>query len=172
MAATQIAEMATMQLEQLPAFLWRLYLLLASKEWETRLGAARGLGLIAAAVRHPSSEDLARRSRSVGASSSAIVKPDPESAAQGTQSREFLAFAQFDLNKVITRGKQLLATSDDQDFVMDPELAKLSPAERLAAERKNLEVQLGLEDEEEAKRVGTPICMPLILTLSLSRRAH
>ena len=44
MAAVQIAESALLQLDQLPSFLWRLYLRLGSKDWDTRQGEEQGLG--------------------------------------------------------------------------------------------------------------------------------
>ncbi|XP_051210704.1 TATA-binding protein-associated factor BTAF1 isoform X2 [Lolium perenne] len=145
-AARQIGDIAKSHPLELSALLKKVSQYIRSKNWDTRVAAARAIGAIAENVKHMSVKDLfasveAEKHASGLSDETADVGsalPPPDTAATSE-----LAFGSFDINRVLEFGSPLLS-SGGQEYDVANDNGK-NPADRLARQKQNLRRRLGLD---------------------------
>ncbi|RUP50793.1 hypothetical protein BC936DRAFT_137667 [Jimgerdemannia flammicorona] len=106
----------------------------ASKNWETRIAAGQALEAIAGNVPEWDPAEAVKMETSDSAPLS--------NKTTGQTNR--LSFKNFDIASVLTNGKTLLASAGKE---FDIDMSDMTPAERLALQRKNLRERLGLDTQ-------------------------
>ncbi|TGZ84550.1 hypothetical protein EX30DRAFT_2347 [Ascodesmis nigricans] len=154
-AATQLADIQKSRPEEIFNLLNRVVPHLRSKTWETRVAAAKALGGIVENAEKwdpnpnepPVEEDvkveLKVEVKNEIKEEDNFIKPEIKSDTGATDDG-MLTFATLDLTKILEKGKILLGSSGAE---YDYSLADLDPAERLAAQKKNVTARLGLGGE-------------------------
>lgn len=157
-AAQQIGDIAKTHPQDLTSLLKKVSQFLRSRNWDTRVAAARAVGAIAANVKHSSLKELFEciekelveagkhdASKDIGAAISNFL---PNTVAG-------LSFGSFNISKVLDFGSPLLA-SGGQEYDVASDTSK-NPAERLARQKKNLRRRLGLDVCEQFMDVNDMI---------------
>lgn len=157
-AAKQIGDIAKSHPQDLNSLWEKVSQYLRSKNWDTRVAAARAIGAIAVNVKHTSLKDLFEciENELVESGLSDISEDikaswsnfHPEHAAG-------LSFRSFDINKVLDFGSQLLA-SGGQEYDVACDTIK-NPAERLARQKQSISRRLGLDVCEQFMDVSEMI---------------
>jgi TATA-binding protein-associated factor len=160
---SQLADWQKQQPEELFNILGRVVPLVRSKDWETRMTAAKAIGSILenAAAFDPNSDEpevdndgdvkAEVKDESEGTNGVHIKNEDGPELAIKTEdlgSDECLTYDGLDLAEVLKFGRQLLRTG-----IVDLSVSALTPLERLAHEKKTLPGRLGflgrhVEDDE------------------------
>jgi TATA-binding protein-associated factor len=160
-AATQIGELAALHPTQLPNLLRRIRGFLKSKQWETRVAAARTVSCICEGISHATVADIARlEGVSLEAALAAAAAPLPgSSSAVATASADAstdLTFDGFDIEGVLERAAPLLSAKvgDFNAGAVDDTHSNLSKAERLRRAKQSLRQRLGLALEEDGGTEG------------------
>lgn len=148
-AATQLADIQKAHPDELFNLLNRVVPFLRSKNWDTRLAANKAIaGIVENAEKwDPNALDDP-------------IKPEPkkeklenelhdaplklENGTTAASPDDLLTFDTLDITAVIKNGKELLGSSGKE---YDYSLADLDPAERLAAQKRNVTARLGLGGE-------------------------
>jgi TATA-binding protein-associated factor len=151
-AADQLADVQKQHPEELFNLLTRVIPYLRSKNWDTRVAAARAVGGIVANAEKfdPNTEDEPVKSelksetnghvKSEAANGSAIEKEENGNNAPSSNEDQ-LDLATLDLDSILKFGKQLLGSQGKE---YDYKLAAMDPSDRLAHQKKSLAARLGL----------------------------
>ncbi|KAL7269794.1 TATA-binding protein-associated factor mot1 [Rhizina undulata] len=147
-AASQLADIQKSHPDELFNLLNRVVPHLRSKNWETRIAATKAIGGIVdnAEKWDPNQNDPIKPEGKEEGYEGAFLnnvpsfKPEAGATAPGDQ----LIFNTLDVAAVIKNGKKLLGSSGKE---YDYSLADLDPAERLAAQKRNVTARLGLGGE-------------------------
>ncbi|KAF9923701.1 TATA-binding protein-associated factor mot1 [Linnemannia zychae] len=132
-AAQQLGDIQKQHPSELFNLLSRVLVHLRSKNWDTRIAAGQALEAIVGNVPQWDPSDDPKIKSEEGA-------PDSKPPA-ATSTFDRLSFTNFDISQVLQNGKLLLGSAGKE---YDLDLSDLDPAERLAIQRKNLNVNLGL----------------------------
>ncbi|KAG0251256.1 TATA-binding protein-associated factor mot1 [Actinomortierella ambigua] len=121
---------------------------LRSKNWDTRIAAGQAIEAIVSNVPQwdPNAEDSGIK-QEIKTEPDDITKPPtsaPDTTAATQDKFERLSFGHFDISQVLQNGKLLLGSAGKE---YDLDLSDLDPAERLALQRKNLAVNLGITSQ-------------------------
>ena len=157
-AASQLADVQKAHPHELFNLLNRIVPYLRSRHWDTRIAAIKAIaGIVENAEKwDPNSlddpanpeetegegEDEGDEGMGKGISGAPLPKPENEQSTAGPD--DLLSFDTLDIATVIKKGKRLLGSSGKE---YDYSLADLDPAERLAAQKKNVTARLGLGGE-------------------------
>ncbi|XP_060973663.1 TATA-binding protein-associated factor BTAF1 isoform X1 [Cannabis sativa] len=154
-AARQIGEIAKSHPQDLVSLLKKVCQYLRSKNWDTRVAAARAIGAIAENVNHTSLPQLLSSFKSKlsdfgmpGISEDLLALPDFHSNVAG------ISFRSFNINKVLEFGALLASGGQEYDIAYD---SLKNPRERLARQKQNLRRRLGLEVCEQFMDVNDMI---------------
>eukprot|EP00873_Tetraselmis_striata_P035112 jgi/Tetstr1/455376/TSEL_042208.t1 len=142
-AARQIAEIAKASPQQVPSLQRKLAACLGHNAWVARVAAGEALGQIAEHFRQPSVDDL-RAAAGMPQERGGKPHTEGEQAAAEAEGEEAFSFHTFDLQQVLDKGTPMLASGGQEFDAWQEELARATPAERLARQRKNLKSRLGL----------------------------
>ncbi|KAF2114547.1 hypothetical protein BDV96DRAFT_577033 [Lophiotrema nucula] len=150
-AADQLADVQKQHPDELFNLLTRVIPYLRSKNWETRVAAAKAVGGIVANAEKfdPNDEDEPAKSDSNGhlkpedANGSAVKKEENGDGSLSPTEHQ-LDLASLDLPSILKFGKPLLASAGKE---YDFKLAAMDPAARLAHQKKSLTARLGLGGE-------------------------
>lgn len=157
-AAQQIGDIAKSHPQDLISLWEKISQYLRSKNWDTRVAAARAVGAIAANVKHASLKDLFEciETELVEAGLSDISK-DIKSTWSNfhPDNRAGLTFRSFDVARVLDFGSPLLA-SGGQEYDVACDAIK-NPVERLARQKQNIFRRLGLDVCEQFMDVSEMI---------------
>ncbi|KAL8677141.1 MAG: hypothetical protein Q9186_006396 [Xanthomendoza sp. 1 TL-2023] len=132
-AAQQLGDVQKQHPDELFNLLTRVIPFLRSKSWDTRIAAAKAIGCVVenAARFDPDGLD-------------AHVKAENSTDTEPLSLDALLQLETLDIAAILTYGKKLLGSGGkDHDYA----LAALEPSERLAHQRKTLNIRLGLEGE-------------------------
>ncbi|XP_021726401.1 TATA-binding protein-associated factor BTAF1-like [Chenopodium quinoa] len=149
-AARQIGDIARSHPQELNPLLRKVSQCLRSRNWDTRVAAAKAIGAIAENSKRVSIEqlvDIAAKKVSDAGFGCPELKPKNEASIS--------SFRSFDINKVLEFGI-LLASGGQEYDVSDDNNAKNSK-ERLARQKKNLRRRLGLDMCEQFMDVSDMI---------------
>ncbi|XP_024019223.1 TATA-binding protein-associated factor BTAF1 isoform X2 [Morus notabilis] len=151
-AARQIGEIAKLHPQDLTSLLKKVLQYLCSKNWDTRVAAARAIGAIAENVKHMSLTELLSSFQSklseFGISEDLLALPDFHSNVAG------VSFRSFNINKVLEFGALLASGGQEYDVANDN---TKNPRERLARQKQNLRRRLGLDVCEQFMDVNDMI---------------
>lgn len=131
-AALQLGEVQKLHPHELHNLLARVRQYLHSPTWDTRIAAGQAVEAIISNVPPWKPNGVAVKKEN--------SKDGPCSAAQTGR----MTFSQFDINKVIQNGSDLLA-SEGKEYELDDTVSGMCPKERLAKQRQLLNKRLGLE---------------------------
>ncbi|KAI5804374.1 hypothetical protein EDC01DRAFT_627231 [Geopyxis carbonaria] len=152
-AATQLADIQKSHPDELFNLLNRVVPHLRSKTWETRVAATKAIsGIVDNAEKwDPNAFDEPVKSEIKDEPDAAIkpeIKPETKAEENGSAglpvNEDQLSFDTLDIKSVLKYGKTLLGSSGKE---YDFSLADLDPAERLAAQKRNVTARLGLGGE-------------------------
>ncbi|RUS21143.1 hypothetical protein BC937DRAFT_93516 [Endogone sp. FLAS-F59071] len=155
-AAQQLGEIQKQHPTELYNLLSRVIVHLRSKSWETRIAAGQAIEAIANNVPEwdpPEGRFRNSSSRSLPDKSQAKIKyvvvktetsTDAPPTAKHPEKPNKLSFKNFDIASVLTNGKTLLGSAGKE---YDIDMSDMTPAERLALQRKNLHERLGLDSQ-------------------------
>jgi len=152
-AASQLADVQKAHPDELFNLLNRIVPYLRSKNWDTRAAAIKAIsGIIENADKWDpnSSDDPIKPEREkddeegLGTLMMGVELLGEESSLPPAGADDVLNFDTLDIATVIKKGKRLLGSSGKE---YDYTLADLDPAERLAAQKKNVTARLGLGGE-------------------------
>ncbi|PON37204.1 Coatomer beta subunit [Parasponia andersonii] len=154
-AARQIGEIAKSHPQDLTSLLKKVSHYLHSKNWDTRVAAARALGAIAENVNHTSLPQLFSSFKSKlshfgisDISQDLLALPDFHSNIPG------ISFTSFNIVKVLEFGALLASGGQEYDIANDN---MKNPRERLARQKQNLRRRLGLDVCEQFMDVNDMI---------------
>ncbi|GMN49583.1 hypothetical protein TIFTF001_018736 [Ficus carica] len=140
-AARQIGEIAKSHPQDLTSLLKKVSQFLRSKNWDTRVAAARAIGAIAENVKHTSLTEVLSCCQSKlsefgisGAPEDLLALPDFRSNVVG------VSFRSFNINKVLEFGALVASGGQEYDVANDN---MKNPRERLARQKQNLRRRLG-----------------------------
>lgn len=146
-AATQLADIQKAHPDELFNLLNRVVPFLRSKNWDTRLAANKAIaGIVENAEKwDPNTlDDPIKPEPKQEEQENELHEAPPLKLENGTNPDDLLTFDTLDITAVIRNGKKLLGSSGKE---YDYSLADLDPAERLAAQKKNVTARLGLGGE-------------------------
>ncbi|KAJ7964144.1 TATA-binding protein-associated factor BTAF1 [Quillaja saponaria] len=142
-AARQIGDIAKSHPQDLTSLLKKVSQYLHSKNWDTRVAAARAIGAIAENVKHTSLTELLASVESKlseagisGIAEDVIMWPYIHSKIADS------SFRSFDINKVLEFGTLLASGGQEYDIGSDN---MKNPKERLVRQKRNLQRRLGLD---------------------------
>lgn len=138
-AATQLADIQKQNPDNLFSLLSRVLPYLQSKTWDTRIAAAKAIGgILANAPSFDPNEDEA--------DTKTEFKEEIGLKEEGSSplTDDLLSLDTLDINLILQYGKPLLGSAGQE---YEYSLAGLSPAERLARQKKTLHARLGLAGE-------------------------
>ncbi|KAG0242090.1 TATA-binding protein-associated factor mot1 [Actinomortierella wolfii] len=147
-AAQQLGDIQKQHPSELFNLLSRVIVHLRSKNWDTRIAAGQAIEAIVSNVPQwdPNVETDTDVKQEIKTEPDNDTKPNTTttdtSAAQDKFER--LSFKHFDIGQVLQNGKLLLGSAGKE---YDLDLSDLDPAERLAIQRKNLAVNLGIASQ-------------------------
>lgn len=149
-AATQLADIQKAHPDELFNLLNRVVPFLRSKNWDTRLAANKAISGIVEnaekwdpnALDDPVKTEPKQEEQENELHEALLLKS--ENGATAASPDDLLTFDTLDITAVIKNGKKLLGSSGKE---YDYSLADLDPAERLAAQKKNVTARLGLGGE-------------------------
>ncbi|ONK68755.1 uncharacterized protein A4U43_C05F15610 [Asparagus officinalis] len=145
-AAQQIGDIAKSHPQDLSSLWEKVSQYLRSKNWDTRVAAARAIGSIAANIKHTSLNELFEciETELVECGLSDVSKGIRASCTNFHPNvTTGLSFRSFDINKVLDYGSPLLA-SGGQEYDVACDNIK-NPTERLARQKQNISRRLGLD---------------------------
>ncbi|KAK4635844.1 TATA-binding protein-associated factor mot1 [Fulvia fulva] len=140
-AAQQLADVQKNHPDELFNLLTRVVPYLRSPSWDTRTAAAKAIGgIVDHAEKYDPNATLDDVKPDLEANSNAVKTENGSAEA----SPEQLQLATLDVEAILTNGKELLGSAGKR---YDFKLAGLTPAERLAHQKKTLTARLGLGGE-------------------------
>ncbi|RMZ82206.1 hypothetical protein DV738_g1826, partial [Chaetothyriales sp. CBS 135597] len=142
--ARQLANIQEQNPESLFALLGRVVPYLQSKSWDTRVAAARAIGGIVekAGTFDPNAEDVDAKSEHITTDESDVKQESLDD--NSNEGGDLLRLATLDIRLVLQHGKKLVGSAGREHAYS---LAGLTPAERLAHQKKTLHARLGLLGE-------------------------
>lgn len=150
-AATQLADIQKAHPDELFNLLNRVVPFLRSKNWDTRVAANKAIaGIVENAEKwDPNALDdpvkpEPKQEEQDGGLHEALSLKSGNGSATNPEDLLTLTFDTLDITAVIKNGKKLLGSSGKE---YDYSLADLDPAERLAAQKRNVTARLGLGGE-------------------------
>ncbi|KNA20109.1 hypothetical protein SOVF_055380 [Spinacia oleracea] len=149
-AARQIGDIARSYPQELNPLLRKVSQYLRSRNWDTRVAAAKAIGSIAENSKRVSIEQLvgiAARKVSEAGLGCPELKPKNEASIS--------SFRSFDINKVLEFG--ILLASGGQEYDVNDDNNAKNSKERLARQKKNLRRRLGLDMCEQFMDVSDMI---------------
>lgn len=152
-AATQLADIQKAHPDELFNLLNRVVPHLRSKTWETRVAATKAIsGIVDNAEKWNPNADELGGDINTDPSIKSEFKPEYENGVGPPTDDNQLSFDVLDPNSVLKYGKTLLGSSGKE---YDFSLADLDPAERLAAQKRNVTARLGLGGEYMEEEIVT-----------------
>ncbi|RMZ85396.1 hypothetical protein DV737_g735, partial [Chaetothyriales sp. CBS 132003] len=129
--------------ESLFALLGRVVPYLQSKSWDTRVAAAKAIGGIVekAGTFDPNTEDADVKGEDLITNDSGVKQESDGALSDGD---DLLQLATLDISLILQHGKKLVGSAGKEH---EYSLAGLTPAERLAHQKKSLRARLGLGGE-------------------------
>ena len=146
-AAQQLADVQKSHPDELFNLLTRVIPFLSVKQWDTRIAAAKALGgIIENAEKYdPNSDEAFVNAEGDGtAANGPSVKEERRDSSAAFDAEDLLQLDSLDIASILQYGKKLLGSAGRE---YDWHLASLSPAERLAEQKRNLKQRLGLAGE-------------------------
>lgn len=150
-AARQIGDIARSHPQELNPLLRKVSQYLRSRNWDTRVAAARAIGAIAENSKRTSSIEQLISSAAKEVSEAGLECPD----LRPTNEASISSFRSFDINKVLDFG--VLLASGGQEYDVSDDSSGRSSKERLARQKKNLRRRLGLDMCEQFMDVSDMI---------------
>ncbi|XP_010255080.1 PREDICTED: TATA-binding protein-associated factor BTAF1 isoform X2 [Nelumbo nucifera] len=156
-AARQIGDIAKLHPQDLNSLLRKVSQYLRSKNWDTRVAAARAVGAIAENVKHTSLKEvfacLEAEMEGAGISGTVddVVMGWPEFHPKVVAG---LSFRSFDFSKILEFGALLASGGQEYDITND---GNKNSGERLARQKQNLRRRLGLDVCEQFMDVNEMI---------------